>query len=306
MNPVANGLSIVPATPKDSAAEAFFYSNGYCVAKGIISRKHCNSLIKAFKKEVMPFEGTILRSTTKKPENHYFSEAGLMTNPILQIQHMKDADFPNFRASALKLLANDNIQRVLKALFTHPPVMVQSVFYHSSMGTQIHEDSHYFDSAEGNMVGCWIALEDIAEDAGRFMVYPKTHNLDQPGKISSEGQLLYDEYQRLSLEVIRAYKNSNEQPSISDFKSRQKAIREMLKALNIEPVAPHLKKGDVLFFSSKILHGSSSPNLDQGLSRMSLIGHFVHEKGDLVKYQEDHEELNPYELHGLQIHQSRS
>jgi phytanoyl-CoA hydroxylase len=99
----------------------------------------------------------------------------------------------------------------------------------------------------GHLVGAWIALEDIAEDAGRFFVLPGSHQLDfeagRPGKTHAEWLREIGDYVKQHPEKV---------------------------------AAPALLAGDVLFWNSRTVHGSL-PTKDPRHSRKSLTAHFLPE-----------------------------
>ena len=115
----------------------FFRENGYCIGRNIILPEHCRELIALFQKEVKPFGGMILRSTTALREIHYFSESGLMTNPILNVHDMDQVLFTGFTQKAISMLAANTLQKAVTSLIQDKPVLVQSVFYESSMGSYL-------------------------------------------------------------------------------------------------------------------------------------------------------------------------
>ena len=54
--------------------------------------------------------------------------------------------------------------------------MWQNMFFDKSTGTIDHIDTWYLDTHPmGDLVGAWIALEDINGEGGVFHVYPKSH-----------------------------------------------------------------------------------------------------------------------------------
>ncbi|HIA36914.1 MAG TPA: hypothetical protein EYN89_09375 [Flavobacteriales bacterium] len=285
---------------------ASYQKEGFVLYKTLVPSDFCDSIIESFENEVLPFKGKILRSTSAKMEKHRLSKSGMMTNPILQIQDLEGTQFSQFQHRALNALGSVIIQKTIRTLLGVEPVLIQSVFYHSSMGTSTHEDSHYFDSIDGRMLGCWIALEDIDEKAGRLCVYPRTHNLCNMDDTSNETYELFRNYQKQSLEVIRSYKNLDEGPSLVDFVDRIKTIRKIIRQLKIKPYSPALKKGDAIIFSSRLFHSSLDPDQNSEQSRASLIGHFVPNGIPIIRYQEDIEALNTYKRNGLFIQQSQS
>ena len=50
------------------------------------------------------------------------------------------------------------------------------MYFDGNPVTWPHQDIYYLDAEEiGRMTSAWVAVEDIAPDAGRFFVYPKSH-----------------------------------------------------------------------------------------------------------------------------------
>ena len=94
-----------------------------------------------------------------------------------------------------------------------------------------------------SLLGAWIALEDIDERAGRFYVMPGTHRvrLDEPNLKHSDW-------------LVRMRQFMDEHPD--------------------QVKAPALKKGDVLFWNSRTIHGALETQ-DQRFSRKSLTAHFM-------------------------------
>lgn len=97
-----------------------------------------------------------------------------------------------------------------------------------------------------------MALEDIYQEGIRFYVYPGTHNFIPQAKYN-EGD------------------SKRNQSIHQDF---LKEINTILESKNFEMYAPPLKKGDIFFWGSRIIHGSidgTNPNL----RRRSIAAHFV-------------------------------
>ena len=284
-------------SPKD-----FFSANGYYVARGLVEKGLCDSLIRNFESEVKRFSGELLRSTTASQQTHQFSESGFMTNPILNVHNLDQSVFPEYISSALNILSSQKLGSMVLGLMGETPVLVQSVYYECSMGTPPHEDSHYFDSEDERMFGCWIALENIHEDAGRFCIYPESHLLGGGGNsFPKEAVEAYKSYERLSLKVIRQYDKGQKAPSLADFKQRQKLIMKALKKSLIKPLLPELHTGDAIFFSSRMLHSSKMPAPSTKNSRSTLIGHFVPGSKRFIRYRKHEEALRPYSVNGLLI-----
>ena len=116
------------------------------------------------------------------------------------------------------------------------------MFFDKSTSTKIHQDTWYLDTLKNNLVGVWIALEDISMDSGPFCLYSNTDK-----KILDTDSLDYDKLEE----------------DINFHKQFPKAQRFDFCA----------NKGDILIWNSKVLHGSLSSKAPQ-ITRKSLTSHY--------------------------------
>jgi phytanoyl-CoA hydroxylase len=117
------------------------------------------------------------------------------------------------------------------------------LFYRST-GSVDHIDNWYLDTdPAGELVGAWVALEDIHPDSGAFRVFPKSHKL--PGLA-----------QLWSLDHVSFIKHCAG------------------LAAKLEPLPIIIKKGTVVFFHPFILHGAVDQR-DPRYSRRSVTAHYI-------------------------------
>jgi ectoine hydroxylase-related dioxygenase (phytanoyl-CoA dioxygenase family) len=116
--------------------------------------------------------------------------------------------------------------------------------------TEPHQDWNYLDSRpNGHFITGWFALEDILPEGIRFYVYPGTHHfVPRATYTDAAGDVL-------NMNVL------NE-------------VRNYLASERPEMYAPSLQKGDIFFWSSRVIHGSTS-GTDPRLRRRSIAAHFV-------------------------------
>jgi phytanoyl-CoA hydroxylase len=143
------------------------------------------------------------------------------------------------------------------------------MLFDANAATAPHHDGYYLDAdPEGAIVGVWIALEDIHEDAGRFFVAPSRDRArDVVGDAERASHATY---------LARCK---------TLFDARQSAI-----------VVPALAKGDVVLWSSATLHGAL-PTRDPSRSRRSLNGHFLPEGARLGSWLQPHAETRGMTFH---------
>ena len=115
--------------------------------------------------------------------------------------------------------------------------------------TPPHQDWSYLDSfPPGCMTAAWVALEDIDPTATRFFVVPGSQDFER------------------------------DFPKDWIFGSENRYMNEMTEIFKKQyadnVVIPKMKAGDVLFWNSRLIHGSitgTNPNR----SRLSLTAHYV-------------------------------
>ncbi|MPY72055.1 MAG: phytanoyl-CoA dioxygenase family protein [Alphaproteobacteria bacterium] len=266
---------------EDGQAFASYYrENGYVVLRNLIPADHCAAVGGWFDVEVKPSTGYIYRQTTANPERHVFSQGGHMMNPILNIQSLDQRCFANFRAAGLTLMTLPALQAAVRQLIGENPTLVQSMFFEGNPVTWAHQDTYYLDGERpGSMVGAWIALEDIDAGAGRFFIYPGSHRLT---------------IQRHSGEIGIAYHHDRYKDLVVD----------MICLRELECRAPALRRGDVLFWSSRSIHGSL-PTTRPECSRRSVTAHFIPESSRLLQFQSRVQRLSLQRICGMPVHMAK-
>jgi phytanoyl-CoA hydroxylase len=169
-----------------------------------------------------------------------------MQYPIMNLQDITTKKYPHFKKRGLDLLTQASVQRAVSTLFGEPGRVVHTMYFDGNQTTWAHRDGHYIDSQQaGKMIGVWIAAEDIHPEAGRFFILPRSHRTAVPGEQGDPNS--------------RAYK-----AKMADF------VREG----PLDCVAPLLRQGDMLIWTSLTIHGSL-PTTDARYSRRSFTAHYV-------------------------------
>jgi phytanoyl-CoA hydroxylase len=274
----ARGDDPVPGVTDGAALRRDFDAEGYVVVPGLIPGELCDRARAAFAAEVKPYTGPLYRQTTTgNPERHVFSGHGHLLNPILNIQSLRQSRFPRFRAAGLEILTHPQLQRAALAILGEPGTIVQSMYFEGNSATWAHQDAYYVDSAgPGGMIGAWIALEDIAAGAGRFYVYPQSHLIEiAPNRGDLDIAFHHDRYKQHVLDVIAAH--------------------------GLTRRAPALRRGDVLLWSTKTIHGSLETTEPQH-SRSSITAHLLSASAELLQFQRRRRRLAPVTIKGVQVH----
>ena len=191
----------------------------------------------------------IVRALTQvagKFERHVYTPAGFMKYPIMNLQDLPERKYAGFRRAGLNVLTHPTIQRALIALTGEPGRCIHTMYFDGNQTTWAHRDGHYIDSGDdGQMIGVWVAAEDIHPDAGRFFIVPQSHRMKVPGE---EGD-----------------------PNSPEYKAK---MADFVRNGPLDCLAPVMRQGDLLMWKSMVIHGSL-PTTDERWSRRSFTAHYV-------------------------------
>ena len=245
--------------------QEYFEANGYVQFPRLVDAARIDSFLEHYRGSVVPSKQRFFRQNTSKYTRNSLTEHGYVTESFLDVHNYET--IPAFREATLEICFSDAMLAALGATTGHPEFnLMSTTLFDLNTTTPAHQDWWYLDSVpKGGLLGAWIALEDIREEAGRFYFLPKTQHLDllsqNPGSRHTEWLALMDDY-------------------VGDHRN--------------ELLAPALKKGDVLFWNSGLVHGSL-PTQDDRYSRKSLVAHYLPSHmtygnlfitKDFIRYQE--------------------
>ncbi|MCC6278858.1 MAG: phytanoyl-CoA dioxygenase family protein [Oligoflexia bacterium] len=251
-------------TPAKLSPRDYYSEHGYVVVPQVIPSQLVDRLLNQYKKEILNSKYPFFRQSTGRYEPNAFTEHGFVKQSFLDIHDM--APFPEFAEAARQVFFSPELIGALRGVTTEAEFnLMQTMMFDANTATVPHQDWWYLDSIPlGQMTAAWIALEDIDEKAGRFFVIPKTLDVDLLGQ---ELDLPHSEW----LKRMKKYFDQN---------------RDRV-------VAPALKKGDVIFWNSRTIHGALE-TIDPSFSRKSLTAHFIPSQlkfgnlfitKDFIKYQ---------------------
>jgi phytanoyl-CoA hydroxylase len=269
-----------PGTDEPKAIRSYYDAQGYVVVRGAISAGQCDTMRATFEAEVKPFDGYIYRQASASPERHVLTEHGFMLNSILNVHAVDPRSFPTFRKLASELITSNTLKQLVRVLHDEAGTLVQSMYFEGNPSTWAHQDTYYLDSEQlGRMTAVWIALEDIAPGAGRFFVYPKSHRIDMGLNRGDLGIARnHDGYKRKVLEVIATH--------------------------GLECRAPALRKGDVLFWNARTIHGSMETRQPEH-SRSSMTAHYIPSSTRFMQYQARPVRLDLAPVNGMLVHHAK-
>ena len=161
-------------------ARKYYDENGYVIFKKVFSNEICNTIRSLWESEIKPYKGKIYRQTTSYLEVNKFNKNNWIMNPVLNIQSLNPKYFSGIRSYTEKnIFSYDKLCNILKIFLDERPKFVQSMYFEGNSATWEHQDTYYLDSENiGSMIAGWIALENIAYDAGRFFICPQSNKID--------------------------------------------------------------------------------------------------------------------------------
>jgi|SRR6185312_12920914 len=184
-------------------------------------------------------------------------------------------DFWKVSEPTKELACYPKVLEALEFLYDRPAIPFQTLTFNVGSQQRAHSDTIHFSSLPARyMCGVWVALEDITEENGPVFYYPGSHKLPE-----------YD------FSHIRV---SAEKTSYNNYKEYEDFIENIVAENKIEKKKFLAKKGDVLIWSSNIIHGGSPIN-KQGVSRWSQVTHYFFQ--DCYYYTPMLSNMATHELH---------
>jgi phytanoyl-CoA hydroxylase len=243
-----------------ATAQDYYEEHGYFLWRNLIPTEMVDRLVALYQRDIVPSRTPFVRQTSSIYEANEFTEHGFVRQSFLDIHNYRR--YPEFSRCARDIYTSQAIRNALREITGFKAFnLMQTMLFDANTATQAHQDWWYLDSVpNGHLLAGWFALEDIDERAGRFYVLPGSHKLN-----------LHADTPGLTHEAWIA------------------RVGEHVKRHAEQVFSPAMKKGDVLFWNSRTIHGSS-PTLDPRFSRRSLTAHYLpsHLKfGNLFETKED-------------------
>lgn len=226
----------------------YYDDNGYYIFRSLIPADVIDQILESYKKTILPSKKYFFRQSTNNWERNKVSKYGYSIDSFLNPHDFTYPEYGRFSNEVKKVLCHPKTQSALQEITGFPEInLMQSMFFDLNTATPAHQDCYYLDSVpNGHLLAGWFALEDINEEAGRFFVIPKSNHVAFD---YSEKEIISNE---LYLKKIKKYVDENSGAVFS----------------------PDLKKGDVLFWNSKTVHGSFETR-DDKYSRRSFTAHYM-------------------------------
>lgn len=165
----------------------------------------------------------------------------------------KVLDFHGLSKTARDVQFAPAVQRFLAQLFERPALAFQSLYFRWGTEQDMHQDTAYVVlRSPMELVGCWIALEDITPGSGELQYYVGSHRIP---------------------EFIWFGRGRSRPYEFEDDREFLHHVRAESERLGCPLVRFHPKKGDVLLWHADLVHGGSKREL-LNVTRQSLVTHF--------------------------------
>lgn len=259
----------------------YYREHGYVVVEGVVPPQHCSKLRSLWDRQVKASRRFIYRQTNARAERNEFNASGWVTNPVLNLQSLDPKSMGEFRTCAIEeILAAPDLTAIMEVLLEDRPKIVQSMYFEGNSATWEHQDSYYLDSENyGRMVGAWIAIESIEARAGRFFVCPGSHKIELPRHTSENS--IADKHDTYIASVVAR-----------------------MQSLGMDIRAPRLETGDVLFWSSKTIHGSMDSR-DAEHSRSSVTCHAIPAGDRFAQFQRRVMDVPTDRVKGIEVYRPK-
>ena len=237
---------------KEKEIISSYKKNGYTVVKNLIPYELIEDVLKIYTRLISQ-KPLIYTQSTHKWEEIQLDNEGLIIQSILNPSTLKTLHPLNDCLEGI--IYHKNIEKALSIIFTEKAFKIgcwQDMFFDKSTATIPHIDSWYLDTLpKGDLLGAWIALEDIRSENGSFYVYPGSHLNDWS--------------------ALEGFSHDQFIENINDFCKKNEPLKKEL----------HINNGDVVFWNSKLVHGSTKQKT-KGYSRKSLTAHYFPYPSSLI------------------------
>lgn len=178
-----------------------------------------------------------------------------------------------------QLAIDERILDLLRTLYGRNPQPYHTLNFKYGTEQSAHSDTVHFNCKPAKfMVGVWVAFEEINEKNGGLYYYPGSHKLPEYS------------YQDFNIPI--------DEGGLNGYPEYEKCIENLIDAHSLNRDVVNMKKGDILIWSSNLLHGGL-PVLNRKSTRWSQVTHYFFE--DCIYYAPRSSNLLTHELNLIQF-----
>ncbi len=142
---------------------------------------------------------------------------------------------------------------VLRLLYEREPIPFQTLNFKFGTQQRAHSDTIHFSSVPARfMCGVWVALEETDTNNGPLFYYPRSHRQKEFN------------YFDIGIEAEDNY---------AEYHNYEEFMEEFMEANSYKREEIHMQKGDVLIWSSNLVHGGM-PIKGDNRTRWSQVSHY--------------------------------
>lgn len=272
MDEVTRRESAGELTPDAAAMLRQFITDGYCVGQGMVSPATIDRLVSEIdglwtaKEPIGGLEIRDLRFETEGMPRPATPHAELLAldparrEEIRARGHWRIHGLHFHSAPAKEIFDQPSIRETVSTLLGRKTDPVYSITFMYGSQQWAHQDQAVFHiHPMNNLVGVWIALEDVTEDCGPLFYCPGSHR-----------EPMYPKFNNYPQTNLRS-------ATLEESVEQREYVKRV--AENYEHRRFLAKKGDVLFWHAMLIHGGD-PIQRPGATRKSFVMHFIPEGCD--------------------------
>jgi len=258
-------VAAVADREKTDSLLSYYDEQGYVVVRNLIPKERIANLLALYARDIVPSRQRFFRQSSSRYERNRVSAQGHVRQPFVDIHDYRR--FPEFSGAAREIFCGDEMMETIRALTGAPHHnLMQTMLFDLDTPTRPRRDWYCLDGVpNGSLVAARVALEDIREEAGRFYVMPGSHELGDFG--AREPGVTLERWIKRVGEYVEQHRSSR--------------------------FAPALRRGDVLLWNLRTVHGSL-PRRDERYSRKSLTAHYIPSHLGFDKHYKEYEGVRFY------------
>lgn len=226
--------------------------DGYVVVPGGVPRLDCDRLLQKAERSWSAGDPDLVVEVDRED-----GPIRVPLDPRYRSERTKVLDLHAVWPEARSISFAPVVAAFLRLVFEDSPVAFQSLLFERGTQQDIHQDTAYVVvRSPMELVGVWVALEDIQEGSGELRYYKGSHRFEERcfGRPAARNW----NPEKHGEEVHREY-----------LAHLHEQARE--RGSKLETFRP--RKGDVLFWSADLAHGGG-PVTQPDSSRWSLVTHY--------------------------------
>lgn len=215
-----------------------FINHGFCVIDLELTDEFLDTLVTSLDERIM--EGAV---KTQEGGYHYGNGPRVF-------------EAWKWNPQVLDLCNHPRVREVLYMLYRRLPMPFQTINFKHGSNQPIHSDALHFHTVPERWVcGVWTALQDIDDQCGPLVYYPRSH----------KAPIVEFQDLRMNKSVYGA--------QFENYAEYERWLQQWVEVKNLTPKLFTAKKGQALIWAANLIHGGHPP-VDPQLTRWSQATHY--------------------------------